>query len=136
MPVTQAPQQGHGVAITFSSGFMAWITDVSASGMRREALETTNSATTSARTFIPEKLVNYGEIRVSLQLKTSGDPPIEGAAETITITWPMETGGTTAPNWTGTGFMTAYEATAPINGIMTATATIKITGTLTFNAGS
>ena len=58
MPVTLAPQQGHGVAITFSSGFMAWITDVSFSGMRREALETTNSATTSARTFIPEKLVN------------------------------------------------------------------------------
>jgi len=48
----------------------------------------------------------------------------------------METGGTTAPTWTGTGFMTAYEATAPINGIMTATATIKITGTLTFTAGS
>lgn len=136
MPVTLAPQQGHGVAITFSSGFMAWITDVSFSGMRREALETTNSATTSARTFIPEKLVNYGEMRVSLQLKTSADPPIEGAAESITITWPMETGGTTAPTWTGTGFMTAYEATAPINGIMTATATIKITGTLTFTAGS
>lgn len=136
MPVTLAPQQGQGVAITFSSGFMAWITDLSVSGIRREALETTNSATTTSRTFIPEKLVNYGELRVSLQLKTSADPPIEGAAETITITWPMETGGTTAPTWSGTGFMTSYEATAPINGIMTATATIKFTGLITFTAGS
>ena len=136
MPVTLEPQQGHGVAITFASGFMAWITDVSVSGIRREALETTNSSTTASRTFIPEKLVNYGEIRVSLQLKTSADPPIEGAAETITITWPMEKGGATAPTWSGTGFMTAYEATGPINGIMTATATVKITGTLTFTAGS
>lgn len=136
MPVTLAPQQGHGTAITFSSGFMAWITDVSASGMRREALETTNNSTTGARTFIPEKLVNYGEYRVSLLLKTSADPPIEGAAETITITWPMETGGTTAPTWVGTGFMTAYEVAASMNGIMTATATIKITGTITFTAGS
>lgn len=136
MPVTLEPQQGHGVAITFSSGFMAWITDVSVSGIRREALETTNSSTTASRTFIPEKLVNYGEIRVSLQLKTSADPPIESAAETITITWPMEKGGTTAPTWSGTGFMTAYEATGSINGIMTATATVKITGTLTFTAGS
>jgi hypothetical protein len=136
MPVTQSPQQGQGVAITFASGFMAWITDVSVTGISRAPLETTNSATTVSRTFIPEKLVNYGELRVSLQLKTSADPPIEGAAETVTITWPMETGGTTAPTWSGTGFMTGYEATGSINGIMTATATLKITGTLTFTAGS
>ena len=136
MPVTASPQQGHGVAIAFSSGFLAYITGVAVSGVSRAALDTTNSATTTARTFVPEKLVNYGEIRVSLLLNSAADPPIEGAAETITITWPMQTGGTVAPSWTGTGFMTGYEANGEINGIMTATATIKITGTLTFNAGS
>ena len=136
MPVTAAPQQGHGVAITFSSGFFAWITDVNPASMRREALETTNSSTTVARTFTPEKLVNYGDLRVTMQFDASKDPPIEGAAESITITFPMASGATTAANWTGTGFMTAYEPTVPINGIMTATATIKWTGAVTTNAAS
>lgn len=136
MPVTAAPMQGHGVAITFSTGFFAWITDVNPASMRREALETTNSATTTARTFTPEKLVNYGDLRVTMQFDASKDPPIEGAAESITITFPMAAGATTAANWTGTGFMTAYEPTVPINGIMTATATIKWTGAVTTNAAS
>jgi hypothetical protein len=66
----------------------------------------------------------------------SKDPPIEGAAESITVTYPMAAGATTAATWTGTGFMTAYEPTVPINGIMTATATIKWTGAITVNAAS
>jgi len=136
MPVTAAPMQGHGVAITFGSGFFAWITDVNPSSMRREALETTNSATTTARTFTPELLVNYGELRITFQFDASKDPPIEGAAESITITFPRAAGAATAANWTGTGFMTAYEPTVPINGIMTATATIKWTGSITFNAAA
>lgn len=136
MPVTAKPMQGHGVAITFASGFFAWITDVNPASMRREALETTNSATTTARTFTPEKLVNYGDLRVTMQYDASKDPPIESAAEAITITFPMAEGATTAATWTGTGFMTAYEPTVPINGIMTATATIKWTGAVTTNAAS
>mgnify|MGYP003670802451 CR=1 FL=1 len=74
MPATASPQQGHGVAITFSSGFLAYISSVAVSGINRAALETTNSSTTTARTFIPEKLANYGEIRVSLMLNTAADP--------------------------------------------------------------
>ena len=136
MPVTAAPMQGHGISITFSSGFFAWITDVNPSSMRREALETTNSATTTARTFTPEKLVNYGDLRVTMQFDASKDPPIEGAAEAITITYPMASGASTAATWTGTGFMTAYEPTVPINGIMTATATIKWTGAITVNSAA
>jgi hypothetical protein len=128
--------QGHGISITFSSGFFAWITDVNPSSMRREALETTNSATTTARTFTPEKLVNYGDLRVTMQFDASKDPPIESAAEAITITYPMASGATTAASWTGTGFMTAYEPTVPINGIMTATATIKWTGAITVNSAA
>jgi hypothetical protein len=136
MPVTAAPMQGHSAAITFGTGFFAWITDINPSSMRREALETTHSATTTARTFIPEKLVNYGDLRVTMLFDASKDPPIEGAAESITITYPMAAGATTAATWTGTGFMTAYEPTVPINGIMTATATIKWTGAVTVNAAS
>ena len=136
MPVTAAPQQGHGVSITFGSSFFAWILDVAPASLRRESLETTNSATTSARTFRPELIANYGEMRVTMQFDASKSPPITSAAETCTITFPMAAGAATAANWTGSAFMTAYEPSVPINGIMTATATIKWAGAITFNAAA
>ena len=136
MPVSAKPQQGHGASISFSSGFFAWITNISLTGIRRESLETTNMATTGARTFRGEILENYGEMRVSLQFNAATSIPIDSAAETITITWPIQDGGTVAPTWALSGFMTGFEVTADMNSIMTATATIKFSGTITITAGS
>ena len=136
MPVTAAPQQGHGVAITFESGFLAWITNVSPMSLQRAALETTNSSTTTARTFRHEVLYNAGELSVTIQYNTSTNPPIDQAAEAITITFPMAQGATTAATLTGNGFLTAFNPTVDINGIMTATCTIKWTGAITVTAAS
>jgi len=136
MPVTAAPQQGHGVAITFESGFLAWITNVTPMSLQRAALETTNSSTTTARTFRPEVLYNAGELSVTIQYNTSTNPPIDQAAEAITITFPMAQGATTAATLTGSGFLTAFNPTVDINGIMTATCTIKWTGAITVTAAS
>lgn len=136
MPVTAAPTQGHGIAITFETGFLAWITNVTPASFARAALETTNSATTTARTFRPEVLYNGGEMSVTIQFDASKTPPITEAAESITITFPMAAGAATAANWTGSGFMTAYNPTVEINGIMTATCTIKWTGAITVNAAA
>lgn len=131
MPVTAAPQQGHGVAITFDSGFFAWILDVAPATMSREALETTNSATTTQRTFRPEQLLNNGEMRCTIQFDAAKSPPIGDAAETCTITYPMAAGAATASTWAGSAFMTRYEPQVPINGIMTATCTLKWAGAIT-----
>jgi hypothetical protein len=136
MPVTAAPQQGHGVAITWESGFFAWITNVSPMSLARAALETTNSSTTTARTFRPEVLYNSGELSVTIQFDSSKTPPITEAAESITITFPMAAGAATAATLTGSGFMTAYNPTVDINGIMTATCTIKWTGAITVTAAA
>lgn len=136
MPVTAKPMQGHGIAITWESGFFAWITSVNPATVSRASLETTNSATTTARTFRPEVLYNGGELSVTIQFDASKTIPIDQAAESITITYPMAEGATTAATWTGSGFMTAYNPTAEINGIMTATCTIKWTGAITVNAAS
>lgn len=136
MPVTAAPMQGHGIAITWETGFFAWITSVNPATIARAALETTNSATTTARTFRPEVLYNMGELSVTIQFDASKTPPITEAAESITITYPMAAGATSAATWVGSGFMTAYNPTVEINGIMTATCTIKWTGALTLTAAS
>jgi hypothetical protein len=131
MPVTAAPQQGHGATITFSSSFFAWILDISPASMKREALETTNNATTTQRTFRPEQLCNNGELRVTIQFDAAKTPPITSAAETVTITFPMAAGAATASNWAGSAFLTSFDPSAPMNGIMTATATLKWAGAIT-----
>lgn len=131
MPVTAAPQQGHGVSITFETGFFAWILDVAPATMTREALETTNSSTTTQRTFRPEQLCNNGEMRVTLQFNAATTPPITSAASTCTITFPMASGAATASTWAGSAFLTRYEPQVPINGIMTATCTVKWAGAIT-----
>jgi hypothetical protein len=102
--------------------------------MRREALETTNSATTTQRTFRAEQLLNNGELRATIQFDASKTPPIGSAAESVTVTFPMAAGAATAANWAGSAFMTAFEATIPINGIMTATMTLKWAGAIVVTA--
>lgn len=136
MAVTAAPQQGHGLSITFESGFCAWIIDFQAPKLKRAALETTNNTTTTARTYRPEQLYDGGEMQVTLQFNAATTPPITSAAGNFTITFPMASGASVASNWTGSGFLTGYDASVPMNAIMTVNATIKITGAVTFNAAS
>ena len=133
MAVTAAPQQGHGTSITWETGFNAWIIDLQAPKLKRAALETTNNATTSARTFRPEQLYDAGEMSVTLQFNAQTAPPISSAAGACVITFPMPSGGATAANWTGSGFLTGFDPAIPMNGIMTVNVTIKWTGAITFN---
>lgn len=136
MPVTAKPQQLHGVAISGSSSFLAWILDVNLSGMRRGKLETTNSATTTQKTFRAEQLFENGELRCTIQFDSSKTPPIASAEETWTITWPMASGAATAASLSGTGFMTSFDMTGAIGSIMTANVTISWSGALTWTAAA
>lgn len=138
MPATHEPTQGHGVSIAFSSGFLAWITNVGISGFSREALPTTNSSTTVAHTHRPAVLYDGGTLTVDLQFNSSTSmvTPITGAIETVTITWPLAAGATTAATMSGSAFLTGFDITAPIGGIMTASAKLKFTGQISRTAAS
>lgn len=129
--------QGFGLSITFSSGFMALIRSASWSGIAREPLDTTHMGSTNgAMTFIPSDLENAGELTVELLFDPDDGPPITGAAETITVTFPIPAGGSTAATWACSGFLTSFEMTAPHDNLMTATATIKFSGEITFTDGT
>lgn len=120
------PDLGHGAAITFSSGFMAKLLNIEVSGIEREAVETTVLDTSGGKTFIPADNYDPGELSVTLQFDTDASPPITGAAETVTITWPdLET-------WACSGFLTSFRVTASNEEVMEAEATIKFTGSWTF----
>lgn len=129
--------QGFGLSITFSSGFLALIKSISWSGQNRESLDTTNMSTTDGKmTFLPSDLKDAGEISVDLLFDPDMAPPIASAAETVTVTFPIPAGGSTAATWAASGFLTSFELTAPHDDLMTATATIKLTGGITITAGT
>lgn len=129
---------GHGVTITFSSGFMAEITNVNHSGISRAPLEITHSGST-VKTFMPADLIDNGEVVVALLFNPNSEPPIASAAESTTITFPVPAGSTNGATIAGSMFMTGFTYTVPAaqeEAIMTATATLKAAGALTWTDAS
>ena len=134
---------GLGLAITFSSGFMAEVDDVQWTGISRTAIDSSHMGTAVAgagkfgnMTFIPGRLVNPGELKVTIHYNPDTLPPIASASETVTVTYYPSGGNTTGANWSASGFMTGFELGAPKDEKMTATVTVKLTGNVTRTAGS
>lgn len=125
-----------GASITFSSGFFAEITNIGHSGINRGSVDVTHMGTTDAREFMPTDLYDAGELSVELQFDPDSSPPIDQAAETVTVTFPTPSGGVSGATWAADGFMTDFEYTGPLEDKMTATATIKFTGTITYTASA
>lgn len=117
---------GFGIAITFQTGFFAEIRNVDGPSMSRDAVETSHATTTDGRrTFVPSDLIDLGEVEVDLIFDPDEEPPIDAAAETVTITYPN------GATWAFSGFLTNFTPTAPYDDLMTASATLKCTGDLT-----
>lgn len=124
---------GFGVSISFSSTFLAQITNVTWSGISRSPIDTTYSGVSSGNaTFIPSDIKDAGELQVELLFNPNDAPPIASAAETVTVTFPLPSGGNTAATWAASGFLTNFEVGIPIDDRMTATATIKLSGAITY----
>jgi len=122
------PDLGHGTAIAFQSGFLAKLLSVTWGGIERSAVETTVLDTSGGKTFMPGDNYDPGELTVEMQFDTDSAyiTALTAAAETVTITWPD------AETAACSGFVTGFEIGNVTNeGVMTATVTIKLTGTIT-----
>lgn len=136
-----AGTEGFGVSIAFQSGFLASIIEVDDGETKRAALETTNDATPVASgsayaTFIPSKIIDAGELKVTLLFDPNKVPPIDKPAETITITLPIPIGGSVAATIAGSGFMTSEGKKIPHNNLMMQDVTIKKSGQWVHTPGS
>lgn len=131
---------GFGTTITFASGFFAKVTNVSVAGISRNAHDSSHMASTNGwRTFLPGDLKDPGALSLDLLfdknyagMKTN----IASAAETVTVTTPTHAGGSSGGSYAASGFMTTFEFGAPMDGMMTAKATVKFTGEPTGTDGS
>jgi hypothetical protein len=123
--------EGTGVEIEFASGFFAEVQGADIGDAQREALETTHMLSGTRKTFKPSKLVDEGELKVEMFFDPDEEPPIDDPAEEVTITFP-DSGAV----WTFQGFLTNMSAKIPLGAIMTASATLKISGEIDKTPGN
>jgi hypothetical protein len=132
--------EGTGTTITFAtSAFTAEVIDIQHPELSRESLETTHLGTTTAKTFQPSKLHDPGECSITVH----HDPADEASdligedPEVITITYPLESGQSTAATKVFTGFVTSVGGESmKVGELMQTKLTIKITGPVVPYEGS
>ena len=135
-----------GTGTTIGFGTSSWTSELLSidwSGISREAIETSQMATAAAgankfgnRTYVPGQLSDPGELTCEFHLDPDKEPPIDQPAETITVTFPLVSGDSTAANWACSGFATGFSASIPLEDKMTATMTIKLTGNVSQTAAA
>lgn len=119
-----ATDVGTGISLTFgTSGFSAELLSVNHNAISREGVDTTHMGSTMNREMIPVDLVNPGTVDFEIHFDPDAQPPISDSAETLTITFPNPSGGTSGATLEGTGFVTEWAFTSPLEDKMTASFT-------------
>lgn len=120
---------GTGTTIAFaSSSFSAEILSVNGNDISREDIDTTHMGTTGYRTSMPSDLVEGGTIDFEFAFNADEQPPVQSAAEMITITFPIPSTLTSGATLVFSGYINSWSWTDPLEEKMTANATIKVDG--------
>lgn len=120
---------GTATTIVFgTSAFTAAVVSLNGSDITREDVDVTNMASTSYMEFQPAELADGGTIEMEIHFDPDAQPPILGAAETITITFPIPAGGISGATFIFTGYVNSWSWEAPLEEVMTAEITIKVDG--------
>jgi len=132
---------GTGATFVFGTTAVALdITSIETSGASRESLDVTTLATSGARVFIPGDLYDPGEISLEGLLDPNlGDAlvtKIGAVTETGTITFPIPSGGVAGATFAATCFLTEFETSVGIDEEMTFSATLKLTGAISWTDSS
>lgn len=112
-------------AVFGTSSFSFQLTSIELTGASRESIPTSHIGTANAQTFVGATLPDNGEIRLSGYFNSASVPPLGGASETLTITFPDSS------TWAASVFMTGWEWGVSMGEQSSATATVKISGVIT-----
>ena len=111
-------------------------TSIEASGVTRESIDVSNLGTTTNMEFIPAKLSDAGEITFEGLLDPNlGDAlvlKVNAAVETMTVTFPTPSGGSSGSTFAASGFLTSFEWGVPMEEEMTFSMTVKLSGAITW----
>lgn len=120
---------GNGATITFgTTGFTGEIISIGGNEASLEALDTSHLGTTGNMTKAPADLVDQGDFSIEFFFDPDTQPTI-GTVETITVTFPVPSGGLTGATLAGTGFINSFKW-GPLenNSLMRGTAGITWSG--------
>jgi len=103
----------------------------------RDSIETTHLKST-AKTFMPAALIDYGEVSIQYQNDPTLIPRmINRAAETIEIIFPLAAGQTNPARFTFSGFVTKQkEGDVKVGEKIMGEITVKVSGEVTAYPGS
>tara|TARA_B100000519_G_C14242150_1_gene437848 strand:+ start:153 stop:590 length:438 start_codon:yes stop_codon:yes gene_type:complete len=142
-------QKGYGVVFSISTdggstySAIGDITDLTPPTISKDTIETTSHGTSGIRTYVGG-LVDFGEVSVTVNL----DPDVAdaGAKNHVDFRTLAKTandnptlqkfkieyadGGSSIDTFSG--IVTSYEASAPMDGVLSATFTIKVSGEVTY----
>lgn len=127
---------GTGTLIEFlTSGFTGEFLDVTPPEVAREAFDTSHQQTAKPaagsmanRTYIFSRLVDGGELTFEMHFDPDDVPPVHEPAEQIRITFPVPTGLSNGAQWEFPGGITSYAPSAPLDGKMVSSVTVKVAG--------
>lgn len=130
---------GTGTQIAFgTSGFAPYILDVNPPSMSRDPVDTTHMQTTGGKTFRPGDLYDGGQVTFQIGFDPSMSPPMLAAEqpEQITITFPTPSGMSSGATWVFSAFMVEFSPAVPLEDKMTASVTLKVTGSVAITAAA
>jgi len=134
-----------GVTITFgTSAFAAKVTGISGGKMIRDAYDATHMGSAVGTDFgdvrwmeqCPADLASVEDFTIEMLYDLDLLPPIDQAAEAITIQCPPRSGQTTGAKIEFSGFMKEYGGTFTMRDLRRGQYVLAVTGPLEFTAGS
>jgi len=124
-----------GATISFGSVFTSLkLASISHSGMTRNTVDASHLGTSGGKDFLGSSMYDPGEVSCEVHFDPSLRTTIMGAmtnastAQALPIPYP--TGGTATTAWSAYGYLTGFEVTATKEELMTATATVKLSGNI------
>lgn len=125
-----------GGSITFDSGFFGSIKSVRHTGYKRGFSVCEHAGTDGGITKYPHKHYDPGQLIVEIYIPEGSTPPMTEVAETVTVTYPLRSGESTAAKFSGSGFLTEVEENMPFDDGMMGTYTLEFSGNLTYTAAT
>lgn len=117
---------GTATTVNFDTSYFAEIIGtVEGPSYDRGFVQTSHMTTTTAHSYIPVDLYDPGTIEVEMHFEGTTGLPTFGAEETVLIDY---AGAGTTTRTQVQAFMTNFTPSAPFEDVMTATATLKISG--------
>ena len=98
---------GNGATLAFgTSGFTPLVLSIDGLDETLAALDDSTLATTNYRTMCPGDLIEMAPFTVAIRWEQDDLPPLNVVAETITLTYALESGESSGATLIATGFLT------------------------------